>query len=189
MKRIFSVKRLIPGMRELAFLVTLLVLLFLFFPFSRAHSADLDDLLQERTSTLWIEGQVIGDMILGSRAQLAIIYVDSRLVKAVSGNHQAPEWLKWNVQYFSTLKKGSCLFILRYKTFKPWDFQPGLVHVDGVAIERSNIKTREAFLLEGELPSDTTGTCAVEISLSGLKPGKTLSVGYDEFETQWKVPR
>ncbi|MBN1333868.1 MAG: hypothetical protein JW971_08890 [Synergistales bacterium] len=189
MKRIFSVKRLIPGMQELAFLVLLFAVLVLLFPVSRAHSTDLDGLLEERTSTLWIEGQVLGDLILGARAQLAIIYVDSTLVQSVSGNHEAPEWLKWHVQHFSSLKKGSHLFILRYTTFKPWDFQPSLVHVDGVTIDRDNIKTREAFLLEGELPSGVTGTAAAEIPLGRLKVGTIVIVGYGEFQTQWKIPR
>ena len=47
MKSIFSTKRLIPGMRELVFLVLLFVVLVVFFPVAKAHSVDLDSLLEE----------------------------------------------------------------------------------------------------------------------------------------------
>jgi len=189
MKRNISVKRFLPGLRALLFLVFLFFLLVLLFPQMRAYSADLETLLNDRTCTVWIEGQVLGDMVIGSRAQLAMVYVDSKLAKAAQENHNAPEWLKWHSQHFGSIKKGYYLFIFRYKTFKPWNFDPELIHVDGVHISKDDIKTRKAFVLQGDVPSEATGTFAALLPLKTFKAGKRVKAGYDTFQTDWEVPR
>ena len=49
-----------------------------------AEQKDLNALLEERQIDCWVEGEVFGDLILGSRGTIQFIYLDAKLSKAIS---------------------------------------------------------------------------------------------------------
>ncbi|HDQ92793.1 MAG TPA: hypothetical protein ENN89_01590, partial [Synergistetes bacterium] len=114
-----------------------------------SYGADLQGLLEERTVTLYPEGQLLGNMVIGARGKMQFIYVDGTLAKAVREDHSVPEWLSWHAKHWGTDPvKGKTLFILKYEAYKPWDFQMTDVSVGGRAVEAGDILTRKAFVIE-----------------------------------------
>lgn len=155
-----------------------------------AEGAELQELLDERTTVVWIEGQQLGDMIIGSRAQVAFIFVDGKLMRAAGTSPEAPQWLTWNVQHFSEANdRGKALFIIRFKTFKPWDFDISLFLIGEYVPKEEDVITRKAFRPRNNIPSDTSGTFALMVPREIIGRGKKLEVGCSGFSAVLKVPR
>ncbi|SRR6056297_254190 len=154
-------------------------------------SEELQEALDARTCLIWIEGQQLGEMIIGARAQMGFILVDSKLKDLVAGNPDAPDWLRWHSSHFGTGPAGRELFIIRYKTFKPWDFDPEKVFINGSQLQREDIVTRKAFTRQGLLPSDVSGTIAVFAPLGNMKQQdnvKLLPLAYGEYSGILEIP-
>lgn len=163
----------------------------LVFPFANhSEASSLKELIDERTVNLWVEGQQLGDMVIGARAQLVFIYIDSKLMNKIKGDPDVPQWLSWHSQHYSDARKQKKgLFIVRFKTIKPWDFIPEMLSVAGYTIHANDIITRKAFRPEGAIPSDVTGSFAIMVPLSVLKKDVELSFTCDGFSQLWTVPR
>lgn len=144
----------------------------------------------DRTPGLWIEGQILGDMILGARAQLVFGYVDSKAYNIIRNkNAGLPQWMSWNMQYYLEAKaKKSSFFILRYKAIKNWNFEPSSISVGGYRVENSDIFTRPDYRNTGMLAPDTVGTIAFSVPDKYVKPGRTIVLSYGEDSIKWSVP-
>ena len=164
----------------------------MFFVLTVACAADgknLDDLVSQRTARLYLEGQVLGDMILGARARLDFIYVDRPLFEAVKRNPEAPEWLQWNVNYLGSEKVGKdALFILSFETFKPWTFKPDMISVNGRPVTEDDIVTKKDYVPVGDLPSGYKGTLAFAVSGEYIKPGGKIIFSCQGESVTWTVP-
>ncbi|MGC9489736.1 MAG: hypothetical protein ACP5CD_00705 [Thermovirgaceae bacterium] len=154
-----------------------------------AEEVSLEDLLAERSARLYLEGQVLGDMVLGARARLEFIYIDQPLVDAARGSHEVPEWLRWNTNYFGSGKSGKeALFLLVFETFKPWTFAPEMISVNGNPLEEEDIVTRVAYVPKGDLPSDYTGRFAFTVPAGIVEPGSEIVFGCGQDSVTWVVP-
>lgn len=148
-----------------------------------------DDLLERRNARLYVEGQVLGDMVLGARARLDFIYVDRALAEAVKDGTGAPEWLRWNVGYYGSEKVGKdALFLLDLETFKPWTFEPEMISVNGRPLERNDILTRPEYFPEGDLPSGFRGNFAFKVPMDLVEPGREIAFSCGEYSKAWRVP-
>lgn len=151
---------------------------------------DLQTLLDERTATVWLEGQKLGELILGARAEIHFIYVDSKLSQAVTKDPFAPDWLRWNVQYMGTDSvRGKALFILHFKTMKPWTFDPSMIRVGNYTISRNDILNDKDFTPVGDLPSGFEGTLAFVVPKDNAEPGKEITLTCASETVSFKVPR
>ncbi len=169
-----------------------LFLLLLFFLAGNAGAAqpkDLDQLLEERSANVWIDGQVLGDLVLGAKARLTFIYVDAALSSAARTNEGSPEWLVWHSRHLGEKNlKGKALFILRFETFTPWELLPGNLFVGTYGVSSEDVLSMKEFTPTGELPSGFKGTLPFVVPRSVIKAGAEISVGYDKEESKWKVP-
>lgn len=92
-------------------IVVVFLLVFILLPGGAAEaSGDLQTLLDERSAVLWIDGEVLGDLVIGARAQAALIYVDGKLSEAAWGDQTAPDWLKTQTGYYGSreARKRNC---------------------------------------------------------------------------------
>ena len=156
-----------------------------------AMASGTEDFEKARTPALWIEGQLLGDMVLGARAQLIFGYIDSKAYSAIkSHGGSLPLWMNWNMQYFHKARsKKRSFFILRYKAIKNWNFSPEDIVIGGYKVTEKDIYTRSDYRNTGELPPDTLGTLAVSIPNKYVKPGKTILLSYKDDSMEWTIPK
>ncbi len=173
---------------KLVFLLALISLICLYSP---AFASSYDELAKDRLINLWIDGQVLGDMVIGARSQLSLIFMDRKACEAARSNMAGiPDWISWNLQYESVAAKDKKkLFLIRYKTFKNWEFDVSKLSVGDYILSDSDILTRRDFTQTGSLPPGTDGTLAVAIPSSKLKPGSTVSISYGENSQSWTIPK
>ncbi|HOI82079.1 MAG: hypothetical protein WCQ69_10770 [Bacteroidales bacterium] len=169
--------------------IVFLMALFLLAASIAAFSADLETLVQERTVVIYPEGQVLGNMVIGARGKMEFIYVDKTLAHAIREGDMPSDWLSWYSRHWGTEDvKGRILFIIRYEANKPWSFDPGDISIGGRSLERKDILTDKAFIVEGDLPSGTLGILSVAVPSEFASPGKATVVSYLEDSVEWTVP-
>ncbi len=155
-----------------------------------ARALSMEELVEERSANVWVEGKELGGMIIGARGQMTFVYVDNVLSRASGGESEAPDWLKWHAQHFlSEAAKGKRLFICRYRALIPWTFDPEKIFVGNHALQWKDILTRKDFFPHGEMPSDTTGVFAFVVPPEEIVPGKEIRLGYGEYATTLRIPR
>ncbi len=154
-----------------------------------AAEKPLEELISDRSARLYLEGQVLGDMVLGARARLEFIYIDRTLADAARDNGAVPEWLVWNTSYFGSQKSGkNDLFLLVFETYKPWTFEPEMISVNGTPLEQGDIVTRPAYVPRGDLPSDFTGRFAFTVPGEIVEPGSEILFSCGQDSVTWVVP-
>ena len=166
------------------------ILLGLFSSGAFAVQEDLERLLEERTAVLYVEGQKLGNLIIGARAKLEFIYVDAPLVRAVKESDRAPSWLEWHVnKYGSDEAKGKSLFILRVETFKPFTLVPEMITINDLKLSDENVLTRKEFAPLGELPSSFSGALVLAIPRELVRPGQEVKFSCGGGEVTWVAPK
>ncbi len=172
-------------------LVLILLGVFSFSPLlTQVEALSFQELLDERSVSIWIEGQPLGEMVIGSRAQLIFVYLDKKIIDKGRGDPDVPQWFSWNSQHYDkALKKKKGIFIVRFKTFRSWNFNPEMLSVADYTLQQEDVITRKAFRLEGEIPSDAIGSFAIMVPLDILEKGHELLLSCGEFSRAWKVPR
>jgi len=172
-----------------AFVGTVLLGIFCFFPWSvSAAPKDFKGLLAERRVNLWVEGEALGDLMIGSRGQMEFIYVDKPLIDRArkEGWGSVPDWFRKECQYFGSPElKGKDLFVVRYKALLPWDFSPEELRFGEYSVTWKDVLTNKAFFLYGEVPSGAHGDFAVGISKGG---SKNIPIAYGDYETTFTFP-
>ena len=179
------------------FITALLAAISLFFvsaAFARdstPRASDSTKLLETRQSDIWIEGTRFGDdMIIGSRASLQIIYVDSEFANTVNADSRVQQWARMMVQYYgSDATRGKALFIAHLETFKPCDFDPQNLFVGKYHLQKGDALSPSMTNPFGSLDSGLKGFFAFVVPASELKKGAEIQIGYGDDSVLWKVPR
>lgn len=155
-----------------------------------AFSNGLGPLEKDRVACIWIEGEMLGDMILGAKGQLTFVCMDSKACRWAAGNRGSiPEWLSWNLQHRTAAEKEKkALFLLRYKAIKNWNFDPKEIKIGGYSLKEEDLVTRNELRVTGDLPPDTKGTLALLVPPEYLKPGSTIALSYGPWAKDWTVP-
>ncbi|MCD7876945.1 MAG: hypothetical protein LUH49_08290 [Cloacibacillus porcorum] len=71
---------------------------------------DVSELLDERQTDIWVEGERFGDMVLGARGAMQVIYVDDKLSKSIAADSRLqPGYMTWRSITVRTppVKRGS----------------------------------------------------------------------------------
>jgi len=135
-----------------------------FFLADKAFGDELEDLIKERTTTMYLEGQKLGDLILGARARLDFLFVDDSLLRAARTSGMTPDWLKWHLGHFGDPQiRGKDLFVLRYEAYKPWDFDPFKIVVNGKNLTEEDILTKLIRISTGSLSPNTVDSLAFAV--------------------------
>ncbi|MPM78693.1 hypothetical protein SDC9_125704 [bioreactor metagenome] len=175
--------------KKIAFLLCLAISIFCSsMPASAADT--LQQKIDERTTVIWIEGEALGDMVIGARAQVAFIYVDESLSKGIVSDPHAPDWLKWHASHFSNKElRNRALFVMRYKTIKRWDFSPENIKVGTHNVDPKDILTNKDFMAMGDLPPDTIGTLAFSVPSKYVIKGRNVELSYEQYTGVFNVPK
>lgn len=175
--------------RKIFLLLTLLSLVFC--PSAFAEEAqDIAPLLDARQSDVWVEGQHMGDMVLGARGAMQFIYVDAKLSKAITSNPKLENWVGEMAQFFGTeavVKKA--MFIVHLDTYKPWDFDLTKVHVAGYHLTKDDILSSSMTNPFGQLASKDEGYFAFAVPAKLIKAGQEITIGYGDDSDTWTVPK
>ncbi len=148
------------------------------------------ELLDARQTSVWVEGERFGEMVIGARGVLQIIYVDKKLAEALTLDFSISDWAKQMAQYYgSDAARGKALFIAHVETYKPWSFNPAQLFVGGYHVTEGDVLSPSMTNPFGELGSDQTGYFAFVVPAKELKKGKEIPIGYGDDSALWKVPK
>jgi hypothetical protein len=159
-----------------------------------AHSSkEWQKRLDARTATLWIEGLDVGGVILNARAELNVTWAERGLLRYLENDRDVDEWLMEGLNYYfsnrkdtrAKLKKRDA-FVLRYRAVKYWDFDPTRLVINGRAVTKDDILTRNEYWESGELPPGVTG--ALTVCAPSLKPGQTIELSYEDARATLTLP-
>ncbi|PIE54198.1 MAG: hypothetical protein CSA35_07345 [Dethiosulfovibrio peptidovorans] len=150
-----------------------------------------EKIVQDRLASLWVEGQVLGDMILGARGRITLIYMDRRACNAVREQGASlPSWVSWNNQYETRARRGGRgFFLVHYEAKKNWIFDPTEIIIGDYRLTEDDVLTRKDFQNVGDLASGTEATLAISVPKKSVLPGRTITISYGTFATEWTVPR
>ncbi|MDT8284166.1 MAG: hypothetical protein RQ767_01455 [Thermovirgaceae bacterium] len=167
-----------------------LLMLVLFSFASCALAADVEKMLEDRMVTLYPEGQLLGNMVIGARGKMEFIYVDRALANAIREDMSVPEWLSWHSRHWGTdVAKGKALFVIRYEAYKPWNFSTADIAIGGRALEKGDILTNKAYIIDGDITSGTIATLAIAVPADLASPGNKTVISYMEGSAEWTVPK
>ena len=150
--------------------------------------------LSERTTTLWIEGQYLGDgIVLNARGELNVTWLERGLSNVLSDDGDVDDWVLDSLNYYFSNRRetrakvsGRDVFALNYRAIKNWSFDPTKLTVNGYTITPDDILTRRIYW-ESELAAGSVGTVAV--AAPSLKPGQTVELLYEDAAGEFEVPR
>lgn len=159
-----------------------------------------EQLIAERTSVCYIDGQVFEGLVLGATGMIEFVYLDSKLVSALRRAHQDlvdarasnfpfPAWIEEGNYQTTSGKKGYAMFVARLEAFKPWNVDPELIFVGGSKLNKRDVATSSMTNPFGEVPSGEQGTFVFAVPQAEVKAGREISIGYGEFSVKWRVPK
>lgn len=129
-----------------------LVAIAMLFPTS-SFAGEVDSLLEKRSAMLWFEGEALGELIIGARAQFAFVYVDGALSQAVVKDSETSDWLRDNAYFFGGREiKKKALFIIRVRTVKNLDLQLSMITIGTHTLTPEDVLTNKHYVPVGELP-------------------------------------
>lgn len=153
-------------------------------------TADVTDLIDARQVDVYVEGTVMGELVLGSRGVLTLIYVDQKLSQSIASDGSLEHWVRTMGQYFGTdATRGKAVFIAHLDAFKPWDFDPTKIFVGGYHVQKDDVLSPSATNPFGQLASKSEGVFAFAVPASEVKVGKEIQLGYGDDAITWKVPK
>lgn len=156
---------------------------------SAGAAQDLQRLLDGRTAVLWYEGEPLGELIIGARAQFAFVYVDGKLAEAAWSDPDSPEWLKTNTSFFGgreTRKKA--LFIIRVRTIKNLSLDLSMISIGDRALSPGDLLTNKHLAPLGDLPPGLTAELAVAVPRQAIK-GEKIRLSVGEYEAVLELPK
>lgn len=159
----------------------------LLFP-APSYAGDVESLLEKRSAMLWFEGEALGELIIGARAQFAFVYVDNALAEAVMKDSGAPDWLRDNIYYYGTKEtRKKALFIVRLRTVKNLGLQLSMIKIGAHVLTPEDVLTNKHYVPVGELPPDFSAGFAVAVPLAAVQ-GRTRAVSVGDYSTELEFP-
>ena len=150
---------------------------------------DLDTLLAKRSAVVWVEGQALGDMIIGARAQVTFIAVDGKLTETAWNDPAAPEWLKSNVAFSGDSKtRKKSLFIILVKTIRNFTLELPMISIGNHILSPEDVLTNKHYIPVGDLPPDLTVPFTVVVPSSAVKGGK-FPVRVGDYSIEMELPK
>ena len=194
---IFAVETRGKFYRAISFLALLSALLFVPANLRSAeaqNSRAWTELLSERTVTLWIEGQFLGDnIVLNARGELSVTWLENGLTNVLNTDNYVDEWVKYGLSfYFSSHRetrakmRGRDVLVLNYRARKRWNFDPTNLIVNGYAVTQNDILSLDIYW-KSDLLSGDFGIIAVAVP--SLRPGQTVELLFEDARTTLVIPR
>ncbi|MEG1501873.1 MAG: hypothetical protein RR272_04665 [Synergistaceae bacterium] len=147
-------------------------------------------LLNERQTNIWVEGEFLGDFILGSRGRIEFIYLDEKLSRAIAEEHTLAQWVDELNQYFgSPATEKKALFLVQLEVNKPWSFNVSDLVIGDYKPKKEDIISLSWRNPDETLQSETKWQFAFVVPESIVYKNKSIKLGYKEDVTEWKIPQ
>ena len=157
---------------------------------ANADPNDLNSLLNERQTDCWVEGELFGDLVLGSRGTIQFIYLDAKLSKAISAEQGLASWVDDLNQYYGSPEtRKKALFIANLEANKPWTVEEEKISVGGYYLTKKDVISSSWKNPFGTVDAGTTWQFAFVVPQENVKPGTEIMVGYGEDLIKWRVPK
>lgn len=155
-----------------------------------AGPKDLNSLLDERQTDCWVEGELFGDLVLGSRGTIQFIYLDEKLSKAISEEQGLAPWVDDLNQYYGSPEtRKKVLFIANLEANKPWTVEEEKISVGGYHLTKKDVISSSWKNPFGTVDAGTSWQFAFVVPQDKVKPGTDIMLGYGEDLIKWKVPK
>lgn len=161
--------------------VLLLACLLLCAPAWGRASGEWEKALEARTVQLWIDAQLLDDIVLNARAELNVTWLPRTLRKRLERDRDVHEWVVKGLGcYYPADKeaerrmKGRDILALNYRAVKNWDFDPTRLTVGGYRVTPEDLLGHRDLRVTGELPPGTEGT--LFLCVPALKPGSRVEI-------------
>lgn len=153
-------------------------------------SEELVKLLESHQVNCWVEGEIMGDLILGARGSIQFIYLDEPMSLAIREDKKLAPWVDDINQYYgSPGTAGKALFVVQIQSNKPWDVEISKFKVGNYNPKIEDVLTPSWRNPIGSLQSGEKGQFAFVVPKSELKKGKEIEIGYDKDILKWSVPK
>ena len=175
-------------MRFFKILAGALLLALLFLPAEGEAAEDLETLLQQRSAVVWVEGQLLGDMMIGAKARLTFIAVDGKLAEAAWSDPFAPEWLKTNVAFSGDRKlRKKKLFIVLVETIRNFTLELPMITIGTHTLSAEDVLTNRHYIPVGDLPPDLTAPFAAAVPAAAVK-GEKIFLRVGDYSAEMEFP-
>lgn len=139
-----------------------------------------------QSAKCYVEGQILGDMVLGARGTVEFILVDRRLAEALSRAQFPPQWLVEQAQKLDRVPKDHSLVAVAVRAHKPFSLDLNRLVVGEPLNEGLLMTPKDRMLFE--LASGEESFFSV-LSPSRIRPGSVVKVGYGDDLVDMKVAR
>jgi hypothetical protein len=157
---------------------------------AEADQNDINSLLEERQIDCWVEGELFGELILGSRGTIQFIYLDAKLSKAISTEHSLAPWVDDLNQYYGSPEtRKKVLFIVNLEANKLWTVEEEKISVGGYHLTKTDVISSSWKNPFGTVDAGTSWQFAFVVPQDKVKPGTEIMVGYGDDLIKWKVPK
>ena len=179
----------------LFFLIFLILLIFSIVTLcadAEAHSSKAwEKRLNERTVTLWVDAQMLGDLVLNARGELNVTRVERGLTRYLDTDRDVEEWLVNALNYYSSNRKdtrakvkGRDVFVLNYRAVKFWNFDPTKLVIGEYSVSQEDVLTKKEYW-ESALSPGNTGTVSIS---APSQPGR-VELRYEDAHATLEVPK
>ena len=132
--------------------------------------------LEARTARLWIDAQLLDDIVLNARAELNVTWLPRTLRRRLERDRDVHEWVVTGLSCYypadreaERRMKGRDVLALNYRAVKNWDFDPTQLTVGGYRVTPEDL-----LRVTGELPPGTEGT--LFLCVPAIKPGSRVEI-------------
>lgn len=137
--------------------------------------------LDARTVRIWIDAQLLDDIVLNARAELNVTWLPRSLQKRLEKDRDIPEWVVKGLGFYHSTNeetrqrmKGRDILALNYRAVKNWDFDPTQMAVGNRRVAPEDLLGHKDLRVTGELLPGTEGT--LFLSVPALKPGSRVEI-------------
>lgn len=150
-------------------------------------------ILEARTARMWVDAQLLGEIVLNARAELNVTWLPRALRKRLEKDRDVHEWVVAGLNfYYSTSEgtkrrmEGRDVLALNYRAVKNWDFDPTRLTVGGYRVVPEDLLGHKDLRVTGELPSGTEGI--LYLCVPAIKPGSRVEVAMGPDKAVLEAP-
>lgn len=179
----------------LMILIPLVVLFFAGTAFAQGQDDEFSEEYREtmvsRTSTVYLGGTKIDNMVIGSTAAIDFIYLDEKLSDDITRSAFVSPWLEEAGRYYGANGgRGKTVFIIHINCYETWPVDMTKFRVNGMNFSDEVVLTPKEYSPSGAIMHHDDETYfVVGLPKKLFKKGEKIKVGYDQFETEWTVPK
>lgn len=164
-------------------------------------------LLNDRSSTIIVEGMDIGGLIVGGRGKISFTWLDKKLSNTLKSNRDLPESVSNGLVFYMSnkpsvmeLMKGRDVFLLTYRPIKNWNFKVEEIVINGYRLTENDILNEPFYRVLGDLPSmkarerlaeedEDMEDFVLHVAVPSMPKSGKIKISYGADEVEWQIPK